>query len=91
MRTHVSGATDADTIFVPPHWHETHDEIFRVLKGQVEVTTGKNVKLCGPEDGEVVILKGVVHSLKTYPGVECILEERTEPMVGSSHCKWKMY
>ena len=44
---------------------------------------GSSVKLYGPEDGEVMVLKGVVHSLKTYPGVECILEERTEPMVGS--------
>jgi mannose-6-phosphate isomerase-like protein (cupin superfamily) len=67
---------------VPPHWHETHDEIFIVRKGQMEVTIGSTVTLYGPEDGEVRIPKGTVHSLKTYEGVECIIEERTDPMVG---------
>jgi mannose-6-phosphate isomerase-like protein (cupin superfamily) len=66
---------------VPLHWHETHDEIFRVLKGEIEVTVGSSVKLYRPEDGEVRIPKGIPHSLKTYPGVECIVEERTDPMV----------
>lgn len=82
MRTHVTGASDADTVYVPPHWHETHDEIFCIRKGQMEVTMVSSVQLYGPEDGEIRIPKGVVHSLKTYPGVECIFEERTEPMVG---------
>jgi len=36
----------------------------------------------GPEDGEVKIPKGVVHSLKAYKGVECVVDERTDPMVG---------
>ncbi|KAF8236144.1 hypothetical protein L208DRAFT_1433128 [Tricholoma matsutake] len=80
MRTHVTGASDADTVYVPPHWHETHDEIFCIRKGQMEVTMVSSVQLYGPEDGEIRIPKGVVHSLKTYPGVECIFEERTEPM-----------
>ena len=67
-----------------PHWHETHDEIFRVRKGQVEFKIGSSVRVYGPEDGEVRIPKGVVHSFKTYPGVECIIEERSDPMVGFS-------
>lgn len=69
-------------MFAPPHWHETHDEIFRVCKGEVEFKIGSSVKMYGPDDGEARIPKGVVHSLRSYPGVECILEERTEPMVG---------
>jgi hypothetical protein len=39
------------------------------------------------EDGEQKVPKGTVHALKSFPGVECIFEERTESMVsGLSEC-----
>ncbi|KAG6907406.1 hypothetical protein DXG01_009018 [Tephrocybe rancida] len=78
--SHFSGHTDADTLYVPPHWHETHDEIIRVVEGKMEIRLGSNVREYTQEDGEVVISKGVVHSLRTFKGVECTFYERTEPM-----------
>ncbi|KAG6868346.1 hypothetical protein C0993_004686 [Termitomyces sp. T159_Od127] len=54
---------EADALYVPPHWHETHDEVFRVVKGRIEVRRNANIKICTPEDGDVVIRKGVVVTL----------------------------
>lgn len=81
MKTHITGAPDADILEVPLHWHETHDEIFLVIKGRLQVRIGPSVRLYGPEDGEVRIPKRVEHSLKSRKGEECIFYERTEPMV----------
>ncbi|KAF9467682.1 hypothetical protein BDZ94DRAFT_1248771 [Collybia nuda] len=81
-KTHISGAPDADVLYVPPHWHETHNEIICVLDGQMEITLGASVRLYGPHDGDVVIPKGAIHSLKTYKGVACTFQERTDPMDG---------
>lgn len=47
----------------------------------MEITLGASVRLYGPDDGDVEIPKGVVHSLKTHKGVACIFQERTDPMV----------
>ncbi|KAG6840867.1 hypothetical protein C0991_003670, partial [Blastosporella zonata] len=77
---HFSGAADADTLYVPPHWHKTHDEIFRVVKGKLEVRLGSSTRVYTAEDGDVVIPKGVVHSLRTFKGVESEFYERTDPM-----------
>jgi len=79
-RVHVAAITDAETLYVPPHWHETHDELFRVIKGRLRVLIGKEWRDYVPEDGEIRIPKGVVHSLRGFQGEETIFEERTEPM-----------
>ncbi|KAF8800652.1 hypothetical protein BYT27DRAFT_7148536 [Phlegmacium glaucopus] len=79
-RVHVSATADEAALFIPPHWHELHDEIFRVLKGRLEVRIGNDTRIYVPDDGEVRIPKRVVHSLRFFPGEECIMEEKTEPM-----------
>lgn len=66
---------------MPPHWHETHDEFIRVIEGRMEIMLGSTVNVYTPEDGDVKIAKGVVHSLRTLKGVKCIFDERTDPMV----------
>lgn len=48
----------------------------------MEVRLDSNVRIYMPEDGDVVIRKGVVHSLRTFKGEECAFYERTDPMVG---------
>ncbi|TFK32076.1 hypothetical protein BDQ12DRAFT_693091 [Crucibulum laeve] len=78
-RVHITGAPDADKLYVPPHWHETHDEYIRVLSGQLEIVVGGQTKVYCPEDGEATIPKGVVHSLKSLKGIEVLFEERTNP------------
>lgn len=66
---------------VPLHWHEMHDEIFRVVKGRMIVRIGNESRIYVPEDGEVRIPKGVLHSLNFFSGEECIFEDKTDPLV----------
>jgi hypothetical protein len=76
-RNYISA--DADPFTVPPHWHATHVESHRVIRGQVSITVEGVSKIYGPEDGWLSIPVGVVHSLKGVPGVDTITEETTEP------------
>lgn len=53
------------------------------MKGKVEILLGSTTRVYIPEDGEVKIGKGEVHSLKTLEGVECVFVTRMDPMVGA--------
>ena len=66
---------------VPLHWHEKHDEIFRVVKGRMTVRIGNESRIYVPEDGELLVPKGVLHSFSFFPGEECIFEDKTDPVV----------
>jgi mannose-6-phosphate isomerase-like protein (cupin superfamily) len=83
---HVIAVHGQETLFVAPHWHEKHDELFRIIKGRMEVMIGSNTRVYVPEDGEIRIPKRVVHSLRCFIGEETIFEERTEPMVSAYAC-----
>ncbi|KAF8958096.1 hypothetical protein BDZ97DRAFT_1668891 [Flammula alnicola] len=78
-RVHIS-VISQDEFYVPPHWHPTHDELFHVIQGRLEVLIGTEKRVYTPSDGEIRIPKGVIHSLRGFRGEECIFEERTEPM-----------
>ncbi|KAF4603134.1 Cupin 2 conserved barrel domain-containing protein [Pleurotus pulmonarius] len=88
----VIGA-ESDGLTVPLHYHETHDEIFRVVKGRVRYTLGEpgakfkafswlraTTRFYTAEDGEVVIPKGTAHSIFVEPGQDVVFEEKTTPM-----------
>ncbi|KAK7460860.1 hypothetical protein VKT23_008791 [Stygiomarasmius scandens] len=79
-RVVISDAADTEQLFVPAHWHEKHDEIMRVVKGKLDIMLGSTWKTYTPEDGEVFIGRGVVHSLRSHKGVETVFQERTSPM-----------
>ncbi|KAJ7114920.1 hypothetical protein C8R44DRAFT_225670 [Mycena epipterygia] len=74
-------STGEEPFEVPPHWHAAHDELHVVLKGRAQITQGSTVRILGPEDGECFTPRGVVHSIKTFPGEEVILEETALPSV----------
>ncbi|KAF5392781.1 hypothetical protein D9757_001018 [Collybiopsis confluens] len=78
-RVEVGGQEGDDIFYVPTHWHENHDEMICVLEGQLEVTLGKGVIICTPAKGDVVVPRGVPHSLKGIKGVACVFTERTNP------------
>ncbi|KAF8065154.1 hypothetical protein FPV67DRAFT_171422 [Lyophyllum atratum] len=80
VKNETSADPDADVLYVPPHWHETHDEIICVVEGKMEIMLGSSVREYTPADGDVVIPKGVVHSLRTFKGVACTFYEKTDPM-----------
>lgn len=87
-------SAESDGLTVPLHYHETHDEIFRVVKGRVRYTLGEagakfkafswlraTTRFYTAEDGEVVIPKGTAHAIFVEPGQDVVFEERTTPMV----------
>ncbi|KDQ20409.1 hypothetical protein BOTBODRAFT_123982 [Botryobasidium botryosum FD-172 SS1] len=78
MRVHIQGNDDIADI--PPHWHDTHDEVFRVIKGQIQYTINGVAKTYSPDDGEILIPRRVVHSVKSFEGVEVIFEKGIRPM-----------
>ncbi|KAH7930822.1 hypothetical protein BV22DRAFT_1190930 [Leucogyrophana mollusca] len=77
-RVHV--AADAEQLYVPPHWHANHDETFRVLQGKMMYLVGKDTRIYTPDDGEVTVPRGVVHSLSSVVGIETVFEEKSTPM-----------
>ncbi|KAJ7675345.1 hypothetical protein B0H17DRAFT_1081090 [Mycena rosella] len=79
IRVHATG--DEEPFEVPPHWHAAHDEQHVVLKGRAQITQDGVSRVIGPEDGVCVTRRGVVHSLKSFPGEETIIEETTLPSV----------
>ena len=83
---HVVAVHNQEPLFVAPHWHETHDKLFRVIKGRMEATIGSNTRIYAPEDGEIRIPKRVVHGFRSFIGEETIIEERTDPMVSEYLC-----
>jgi len=83
IASQLNSTADDIAFSVPPHWHDTHDEIHHVIKGRMEVTLGSETKIYTPEDGEIFIPRGVVHSIRAFKE-DAIIEERTQPMVRTS-------
>lgn len=70
------------------HWHEDYDEYMRVIKGRAKIRLGDTWRVITPEDGEVLIPKGVIHDITradadAKPGEEdegdLVVEERGDP------------
>ncbi|KAF2260495.1 hypothetical protein CC78DRAFT_536369 [Lojkania enalia] len=88
------------TAVVPPgskwhagvHWHEDYDEVMRVKKGRAKIRLGSTYRVVGPDDGEVLIPKFMVHDVmradvdakpSESDDEELWLEEWSEPVDGS--------
>jgi hypothetical protein len=69
------------------HWHETHIEYLRVIKGSIEVTLGNQRLKISAWDAitEIKVDKGVWHEWKrsdTNKGDDVVVLERTDPHDG---------
>jgi len=66
---------------VPPHFHITHDEIFTIEQGVVEITQNGVAKKYDASSGEITIPRGTIHSIHAKaPADEPIITwERTNP------------
>lgn len=56
-----------------------HDEYMRVIEGRLEVTLEGKKHTITPSDGQLLIKKGQIHSLRIFKGERMVLEERTSP------------
>lgn len=61
---------------VPPHYHPLTPEIFRVFSGEIIASIGGIKRTLRPEDGEITIENGVVHSFESPEGVHTEFAER---------------
>ncbi|KAE9406549.1 hypothetical protein BT96DRAFT_934026 [Gymnopus androsaceus JB14] len=79
IRTVTVSGRIGESLSVPAHWHEKHDEVICVLEGQLSVTIGSEAKIYTPETGDAYIPKGVVHSIRSLEGIPCVYTEKTNP------------
>lgn len=66
------------------HWHETHTEYLRVVKGYIRVRLGAQTHILGPTSPEVRVDRGVWHEWRRAEkgGEDVVVEERTDPADG---------
>jgi len=49
---------------LPPHWHPRQEEVWFCIDGRVEFRLGKDKRVIGPEDGEMLVRRDTVHGVK---------------------------
>ena len=49
---------------LPPHEHPRQTEVWYAIEGKVEFRLGKEKRVIGPEDGEMVVPPNTVHGVK---------------------------
>ncbi|RDW61633.1 hypothetical protein BP5796_11525 [Coleophoma crateriformis] len=74
------------------HWHESHTEYVRVVRGVAQVTLGRDSFPVRASDGMLTIPRGVWHeygrAVEAEGEGELVLEEWTEPEDG---LKWRFF
>jgi quercetin dioxygenase-like cupin family protein len=67
---------------LPAHFHPRQEERWSVLEGSVRFQLGKQKRVIGPEDGEMVVAPGVVHGLWSVEDREVRLHTLVSPALG---------
>jgi quercetin dioxygenase-like cupin family protein len=58
---------------LPPHYHPKQEERWSVVEGTAGVRVGKEERVVRPEDGEIPVLPGTVHGIKSASDQEATL------------------
>jgi quercetin dioxygenase-like cupin family protein len=64
---------------LPAHYHPRQEERWSVLEGQVRFQLGREKRVIGPEDGEMVVHPGVKHGLWSVTDDEARLRCLVKP------------
>ena len=67
---------------LPAHLHPRQEERWSVIEGRVRFQLGKEKRVVGPEDGELVVAPGVVHGLWSVEDREARLRTVVSPALG---------
>jgi quercetin dioxygenase-like cupin family protein len=67
---------------LPPHQHPRQEERWYAIEGKVEVRLGKNKRVIGPEDGEILVPPNTVHAVKAVQSTTVHLGCRVTPALG---------
>jgi quercetin dioxygenase-like cupin family protein len=64
---------------LPPHLHPRQEERWSVLEGEVRFRLGREKRVIGPPDGELVVAPGVAHGLWSIGDAEARLQAVVTP------------
>lgn len=64
---------------LPPHEHPRQEEVWFVIEGKVEFRLGKEKRVIGPEDGEMLVPPNTVHGVKAVDSETAHLGCRVTP------------
>jgi len=67
---------------LPPHEHPRQEEVWFVIEGKVQFRLGKDKRVIGPEDGEMLVPPNTVHGLKAVDSKTAHLGCRVTPALG---------
>jgi quercetin dioxygenase-like cupin family protein len=67
---------------LPPHFHPNQEERWSVVDGEVRIQLGKDKRVIGPEDGEMIVLPGTKHALASSSDREAHLRCVVIPALG---------
>jgi quercetin dioxygenase-like cupin family protein len=67
---------------LPPHLHPRQEERWSVVEGEVRFQLGNVKRVIGPQDGEMIVLPGTKHGLKSSGGREAHLRCLVLPAYG---------
>ena len=67
---------------LPAHLHPRQEERWSVLEGRVRFQLGREKRVIGPEDGEMVVEPNVVHGLESVDDREARLHTLVSPALG---------
>lgn len=68
-----------------PHWHETHTEYLRVVRGVARVRLGEKMVTATAENGPIIVPRGTIHDWgrhSSHPEGDLVVEEWTDPSDG---------
>ena len=64
---------------LPAHLHPRQEERWRVLSGSVRFTLGREERVIGPSDGEMLVRPGTRHALASVGGEDAHLRCQVHP------------
>jgi quercetin dioxygenase-like cupin family protein len=67
---------------LPPHLHPRQEERWSVLDGKIQLRLGKERRVIGPEDGEVLVRPGTVHGFRSVSDSDTHMSCYVTPALG---------
>jgi quercetin dioxygenase-like cupin family protein len=67
---------------LPPHWHPSQEEVWRVLDGEVRFQLGSEKRVIGPEDGDMVVKPGTKHAIESVTDRDAHMRCHVKPARG---------
>lgn len=71
---------DKNAFFVPPHWHDYHDEYWTVYEGRGKFTVDGKVVVVKAGDPTLKAARGLIHAIDGFEGEKFVFTEAQSPV-----------